>query len=386
MNIFLTGSTGFLGGELLVSLSKRREVNKIYCLVRAISEEHAIIRLKHVFDLHGDKFDPKKIIPVLGNIGEHDFSHVLLANKMIQDTNIIVHSAANTSFSKIYDKIVEQVNIGGVNELIKWSLTLPNLETFVYVGTATISGKEANHRIIKEEESPNPKVHHVVKYTYTKMMGEILLAKHLPKEKVLIVRPSIIMGDSRDWLPRSYVILWAIETANMLRLVPVNGDSALDVIPVDFASNSIVSLLFSKRKYPVYHISAGQNSSTSVRKIMDAIEPSFPGLPSFKFIQKPLISQMKLWAKGKLPEGSELYQYAPYLDYWKTIFDDTNQMRILLAALEPYLEFAELGQIFDNSKLLADTGFAPPEPAHIYLARSAKYLKNIDVFAGAVDP
>ncbi|HTA26888.1 MAG TPA: SDR family oxidoreductase [Bacteroidia bacterium] len=386
MNIFLTGSTGFLGGELLVSLSKHEEVNKIYCLVRAISEEHAVLRLKHVFELHGDEFDPKKIIPILGNIGEHDFSHVLLNNKMIQDTNIIVHSAANTSFSKIYDKIVEQVNISGVNELIKWSLTLPNLDTFVYVGTATIAGKEANHRVIMEEESPNPKVHHVVKYTYTKMMGEMLLAKHLPKEKVLIVRPSIIMGDSRDWLPRSYVILWAIETANMLRLVPVNRDSALDVIPVDFASASIVALLFAPRKYPVYHISAGKNSCTSVGKVMDAIEPSFPGLPAFKFIQKPLISQMKLWAKGKLTEGSELYQYANYLDYWKSIFDDVNQMRILLAALEPYLEFAELGQIFDNTKLLADTGFAPPEPAHNYLARSAKYLKNIDVFAGAVDP
>ena len=99
-----------------------------------------------------------------------------------------------------------------------------------------------------------------------------------------------------------------------------------------------------------------------------------------------MITQMKLWAKGKLPEGSELYQYSDYLDYWRSIFDDINQMRILLAALEPYLEFAELGQIFDNTKLLNDTSFEPPEPAHCYLARSAKYLKNIDVFAGAVDP
>jgi hypothetical protein len=67
-------------------------------------------------------------------------------------------------------------------------------------------------------------------------------------------------------------------------------------------------------------------------------------------------------------------------------FTDTNEMRILLAALEPYLEFAELGQIFDNSKLLHDTGLSAPEPAHSYLARAAKYLKNIDVFAGAIDP
>jgi len=207
-------------------------------------------------------------------------------------------------------------------------------------------------------------------------MGEILLAKHIPASKTLIVRPSIIMGDSRDWLPRSYVILWAIETVNLLRLVPVNGESALDVVPVDFATEAIVSLLFSTRKHSVYHISSGLASATNSRLITSAVERSFPGRPPFKFVDKSLINQVKLWAKNKLPEGSELYKYSEYLEYWKTIFDDTNQMRILLAALEPYLEFAELGQVFDNSRLLSDTGLLPPEPAQHYIGRSAKYLKN----------
>jgi len=60
MRVFLTGVTGFLGGELLVELSKKPEVSKIYCLVRALNEEKALLRLKRVFDLHGDYFDPKK--------------------------------------------------------------------------------------------------------------------------------------------------------------------------------------------------------------------------------------------------------------------------------------------------------------------------------------
>jgi len=386
MNIFLTGSTGFLGGELLVDLARQQSVNKIYCLVRALSEEHAVLRLKHVFELHGDQFDPERIIPVLGNLGEHDLGNALIANKIISDTDVILHSAANTSFSKIYDKIVEQVNITGINELIKWSLTLKNLQTFVYIGTATICGKEITNRLVREEESPNTKVHHLVRYTYTKMMGEIMLNKSLPKEKILIVRPSIIMGDSRDWIPRSYVILWAIETVNLLRLIPVNGQSALDVIPIDFASKAITTLLMGKRNHSVYHISAGTGSSTNSAKIMNAIAKSFPDLPPFKFIEKEMMKEIKLWAKGKLPEGSELYQYKEYLDYWKSRFTDTNEMRILLAALEPYLGFAELGQIFDNTRLLQDTGLSAPEPAHSYLARAAKYLKNIDVFAGAIDP
>ncbi len=385
MNIFITGATGFLGGELLVDLSKRKDINKLYCLVRASSEEEALLRLKRVFDLRGDHFDSKKIIPVLGNLGENGLCDSLTANKAINDTNVIIHSAANTSFSKIYDKIVEQVNIKGVQELIDWSLNLPKLATFLYIGTASICGKEATNRIIKEEESPNIKVHHVVKYSYTKMMGEIMLREQLPPEKILIVRPSIILGDSRDWIPRSYVILWAFATVNLLRLIPVNGQSNLDVIPVDYASKALIALLFAKRNHITYHVSSGAESATNSFKVTASIDKILGGPIPYKFVDKALIKQMKLWAKKVLPAGSELHKYDNYLDYWKQTFGDISRLRILLAALEPYLEFAELGQVFDNSKLLKDTGIGLPEPAHTYIERSAKYLKNVDVFAGALD-
>jgi hypothetical protein len=46
----------------------------------------------------------------------------------------------------------------------------------------------------------------------------------------------------------------------------------------------------------------------------------------------------------------------------------------------------ELGQVFDNSKLLSDTGMKQPLPAHEYIKNSVKYLEKIDVFEGAVDP
>jgi len=386
MNVFVTGCTGFLGGELLVALSKHEGVDKIYCLVRALSEEHAMLRIKHIFELHGDTFDEKRIIPIIGNLGEQGLAQQLSANKMLNDTNIVIHSGANTSFSKIYDNIVEQVNIKGTEELLKWSATLHNLDTFLYVGTASICGKEVKNRVIFEEESPNPKVHHVVKYTYTKMMGEMMLSQYLPAEKILVVRPSIIMGDSRDWIPRSYVIMWAFATVNLLRLVPVNEKASLDIIPVDYASAAIVTLLFSKRNHKVYNIASGKDSATNSFLVNQAVENSFHKELPFKYLEKNEIKEMKLWAKGKLPEGSKLFEYPAYLEYWKRIFVDVNRMRILLAALQPYLEFAELGQVFDTSKLLADTGIGHPEPAHSYIARSAKYLKNIDVFAGAIDP
>ncbi|MBI5218055.1 MAG: SDR family oxidoreductase [Bacteroidia bacterium] len=386
MNIFITGATGFLGGELLVLLSKIKNADKIYCLIRADSADAAEYRLRKVFKLHNDYFDKEKIIPVLGNLGEGTLSDILINNKALNDINIIIHSAANTSFARIYDDLVEKVNILGLNEVIWWSKTLKKLETFVYVGTATITGKNALNRLVKEEESPNLKSIHFVKYTYTKMLGEIILRENLPEEKILIVRPSIIMGDTRPWVPRSYVILWALATMNLMRLVPVNPLSDLDIIPVDYASQAIIELLFKKRNHKTYHISSGIASISNTLKITNNICDYFHDRPGFKFVEKKMLSQMKNWSKSRLQPNSELFNYPEHLEYWDKAFADKSQLRILFGGLEPYLEFIELGQIFDNTRLLSDTGIGNPEPAHNYICRSIKYLEEIDVFEGALDP
>jgi thioester reductase-like protein len=387
MNIFLTGATGFLGGEILVDLSKRKEVDKVFCLVRAKSQEEAEARIKKVFDLHGDSFDKTRFIAVLGNLSDERLTETLNKNVSLKSINTVIHSAANTSFSKIFDDAVKDVNIGGLTQILKWSSQLKALETFVYVGTATICGKEVRNRVVLEEESPNINASHVVSYTHTKMMGEEIVREYLPENKILIVRPSIIMGDSRAWMPRSTVILWTLATVNLLRLVPVNPLAQMDIIPVDYASNAIVELLFSKRKHHVYHISSGAKGATNALKITSAIMPYFTERPPFKFVDKSMVKQMSLWAKKNiLKPGDELEKHTVYLDYWKNIFEDNGKLRILLYALEPYLEFMELGQLFDNSKLLADTGIVSSPPAHEYIKNSIAYHANIDVFEGAVDP
>jgi thioester reductase-like protein len=387
MDVFLTGATGFLGGEILMDLSERKEVGKIFCLVRAKSQAEALERVKKVFFLHGDFFDENRIIPVAGDLSRDSLVDELIANKSLENVGVIIHSAANTSFSKIFDTIVKDVNIEGLKRILKWSTTLKKLETFVYVGTATICGKNILNRVVLEEESPDVNAEHVVSYTYTKMTGEQVLKDYLREDQILVVRPSIIMGDSRPWAPRSTVILWTLATVNLLRLVPVNPLAQLDIISVDFASKAIVALLFAKRNHQVYHVSSGQVGASNALQITSAIEPHFNHRPPFKFVNTSHVKQMVAWAKNHPPKpGDELHGNTQHLSYWNDIFESRGRLRILLFALEPYLEFMELGQVFDNSKLLSDTGMKQPLPAHEYIKNSVKYLEKIDVFEGAVDP
>jgi len=386
MNIFLTGATGLVGGELLVTLSQRKEVNKIYCLIRSKSEAEATQRLEKVFALHNDHFDREKIVPVLGNLFDDNLTNSLIENTTISDTDVIIHSAANTSFSRVNDDLVEKANIGGLTKILLWAKQLPQLQTFVYIGTATICGKDVKDRIVTEDESPNLNATHLVKYTYTKMRGELIIREHLPEDKILITRPSIIMGDSRPIIPRSPVILWAMATINHLRLIPVNEHAQLDMIPVNYAAEAIVNLLFANRKYHVYHISAGEAGSTTALKLSKTLESYFDDMPPFNFINKSLLNQVKHWTKGKLQPESELYTYRQYLDYWKETFEDKSKLRLLFTGLDPYLEFMELGHVFDNSRLLEDTGMANSEPADVYMNNSMNFVEKIDILEGAIDP
>ncbi len=386
MNIFLTGATGLVGGELLVTLSQRKEVNKIYCLIRSKSEAEATQRLEKVFALHNDHFDREKIVPVLGNLFDDNLTNSLIENTTISDTDVIIHSAANTSFSRVNDDLVEKANIGGLTKILLWAKQLPHLQTFVYIGTATICGKDVKDRIVTEDESPNLNATHLVKYTYTKMRGEIIIREHLPEDKILITRPSIIMGDSRPIIPRSPVILWAMATINHLRLIPVNEHAQLDMIPVNYAAEAIVNLLFANRKHSVYHISAGEAGSTTALKLSKTLESYFDDMPPFNFINKSLLNQVKHWTKGKLQPESELYTYRQYLDYWKETFEDKSKLRLLFTGLDPYLEFMELGHVFDNSRLLEDTGMANSEPADVYMNNSMNFVEKIDILEGAIDP
>ncbi len=386
MNIFLTGATGLVGGELLVQLSRREEVSKIYCLLRSKTAEAANERLQKVFAIHNDPYDATKIIPVLGNLFDDELTGELAEMEVLKDIEVIIHSAANTSFSRFNDAQVEAANIGGLTKILLWARQLAQLQTFLYIGTATICGKDVKDRVIYEDESPNLAASHVVKYTYTKMQGEILIREHLPEDKILIARPSIIMGDSRPVKPRSPVILWAVATMNQLRLLPMKEHVKLDVIPVDYAAMAIVSLLFSKkRRYSVYHISSGERAATSPHKLAQTLSTYFSEMPPFHFIQKVMVSEVKHWTRNRLHEGAELYGYREYLDYWKTTFNEKSTLRMLFTGLDPYLDFVELGHIFDNTRLLEDTGIENSEPADVYIEKSLHFVENLDVLEGALD-
>ncbi|EPS59163.1 hypothetical protein M569_15647, partial [Genlisea aurea] len=117
----VTGATGFLGKVLIEKILRASpEVHKIYILIKAPNRETASNRLqneakkKNTFyrriwhfmplQIHGNSFQAfisEKLVPVVGNVRESNLGlEEDDAASMATEVNVIIHSAANTSFDE----------------------------------------------------------------------------------------------------------------------------------------------------------------------------------------------------------------------------------------------------------------------------------------------
>jgi nucleoside-diphosphate-sugar epimerase len=339
-----------------------------------------------VFALHGDDYNHEKVVPVRGDLADAELAAQLARQDVLSDVNLLVHSAANTSFLQQKYPAISETNINGTQRIIDWASRLPSLETFAYVGTATIVGacEDVIGRTVYEDESPNPSAKHLVGYTRSKMLAEMAVRTAIEPDKLVVFRPSILLGDSRCIVPRSFDIAWIIVAVRHLRMFFGNPDAACDIIPVDYAARAIVSLLMNRRRHTTYHVSAG-SVATTCRQIGKAIDYTDPGAPDVIFCPREHLQLIKkcLRTGEKLPPG--LHQYSEYLKHI-SVGIGTRNARMLLAGLEAYWQFTDLDQCFDNSRMLSDAGIGLPEPAHVYLKRTAEYLHDIDPLQAAVNP
>ncbi|HTV26081.1 MAG TPA: SDR family oxidoreductase [Polyangiaceae bacterium] len=383
-HVFLTGATGHLGGELLVALSQQEGIQSITCLVRARSGEPGVARLARVFALRGDRFDPARVACLEGDLTDPELAATLRGNPALADTDLVIHCAAETSFSPFESAAITEINVGGTRRLLGWASGLQRLATFVYVGTAAAVGAE-RRGLLGEDDAQTPGARHVVPYTASKAEAEALVARHLPAHQVLVVRPSILLGDSGGRVPRSVDVGWAVAAMNRLRLLPVDPHLPLDIIPADFAAHAIVALIGGARRHAVYHVSAGPEATTSAAQLAPLLAERYPALPPFRFVEPELRPLLARWARGVLPPSPQLAPHASYLAHIGAEFPDRHERFAIVSAASVYFEFMQLGQVFDNRRARTDAPLAMPPPAHLYLRPALESLDRIDLLAGVHD-
>lgn len=142
--VFLTGSTGGVGGCLLYKLALILPTTKIYVLIRG-SEARAVTRWRETLpDQIEDILATKKLVFVVGDISKPNFG---ISDEMLpeleREVTVVINSAANISLVDPLRKAVE-ANCFAPLELARMSCHFRRLKSFVQVSTAYVNSNRSD--------------------------------------------------------------------------------------------------------------------------------------------------------------------------------------------------------------------------------------------------
>jgi long-chain acyl-CoA synthetase len=268
MGILLTGATGFLGGELLARYAERPE-QPVYALVRAGSDEEASARIRRTLGWLCGWGAGANVIAVRGDLTQPGLGlDPHRRDALAERTTSVVHCAATVSFDAPLEE-ARAINVEGTRRLLELAHLAARrggLDCFSHVSTAYVAGTRRGP-FGEDELDVGQRFRNT--YERSKFETEQVVRAAAPELPVQILRPSIVVGDSRTgWTSAFNVLYWPLRTfvRGGYPAIPARRSAPVDVVPVDYVADAILAL--AGRPGTTYHLTAGERTS-SVGELID---------------------------------------------------------------------------------------------------------------------
>jgi len=244
-NLFLTGSTGFLGAHLIEALLKDDPSLKLYCLVRAADKNAAMARLKLNMEHYrcwSDDFK-SRISPVLGDLskpmlGLSDEEFTALS----ENTDAIYHSGAVLNFLFPYNHL-KAANVYGTRECLRLACR-GKAKYFHYISTIGVFDNPSHSGKIAYEADPLTSGEgYSLAYSETKWVSEKLVNEAQKRGlRAVIYRPGEVTGSSKTgiWNLGDLISRFLVGCLQMKEIPDIPFE--LQLVPVDFVAESIAYL------------------------------------------------------------------------------------------------------------------------------------------------
>jgi len=264
-DIFLVGSTGFLGSHILYELINHTDA-KVYCLIRGESEAHSKNRLQErLHQYFGDALDSyfdDRIIVINGDFSKKHFG---LENSeyqfLLKNIKTIINSAAVVKHIGDYNYFYK-MNILSVENLIHFCKECNNAH-LAHISTLSVSGNQSsikgNHFFTEKDLYIKQNIDESI-YIQTKFEAEQLLAKEIENGlNATIFRLGNITWRNSDGVfqvnENENLFFNILNFITLTKKIPLSlADKVFNISPVDECARLIVDILLKANHYKIYHI------------------------------------------------------------------------------------------------------------------------------------
>jgi long-chain acyl-CoA synthetase len=339
--IVITGATGFLGEQILRTLLSRRPEASLVLLIRDTAEQSASQRLDTLLKRclgEEESLLARRRIEVLpgdvtaerAGLSRRDWSAAA------EGATRIIHGAASVRFDMSLGE-ARRINVEGARHMLRLAEEAHrggSLRSFTYVSTSFVAGRREG--LVREDELETGQRFRN-SYERSKCEAEALVGGRAAELPVTILRPSIIVGDSRTGATSSFhTIYWPLRVyaRKGWRILPGRGDTQVDMVPVQFVAQATERLAFeSLAAGRTFHLCAGPDRGATIGEIAESAArffrlppPRFVPPALFLTLLRPLLA-VTLWGpRRRILRQGRLYR--PYLDM-RLEFDTTQADALL---------------------------------------------------------
>jgi long-chain acyl-CoA synthetase len=230
----------------------------------------------------------------------------------------VVHCAATVSFDlPLADS--RRVNVEGTRHVVELAERCRRLERLSYVSTAYVAGEPGGvfgeHQLDVGQRFRNP-------YERSKFEAERMIRQRAAELPLQILRPSIIVGDSRTGQTSSFNVLYGPLKAfarGRIPAIPARRSSPVDIVPVDYVADRVHELATTGPD-GTFHLVAGRNATT-VGRLIDLSARHLRRKPPTVLPPGLYRRALHPWLRRKYAGLRRLEVYFPYFSM-RVRFDD----------------------------------------------------------------